>query len=69
METKRLVRKSGFTQRELAGFLDMDDAEFSKKLHGWRGMKFNQRDINILAHHGVPVSELFPDHQPSPERA
>jgi len=60
MEAKRLIRKSGFTQRELARFLDMDEAEFSKKLSGWRGKSFTAEEIKTLAFHGVPVAELFP---------
>lgn len=69
MEAKRVIRKSGFTQRELARFLGIDDQQFSKKLSGWRGMRFSDAEIKTLALHGVPVSELFPESTPSPEVA
>lgn len=63
------IRKSGYTQRELAKRLHMSDAEFTKKKNGWRGMKFSPEDIQTLAFYGVAVDELYPHDTPNPEAA
>lgn len=60
MNATRAVRKSGFTQDELAAFLGMSRGHFNKKLHRRYGEFFTKAEINTLALHGVPVSELYP---------
>lgn len=61
MNSSRAFRKSGYTQKELAAILEMSEAQFSQKKHGWRGRRFSEDEIKTLALHGVPISELFPE--------
>ena len=61
MDATRAIRKSGYSQRELARLMGLTDAQFTKKKTGWRGMHFSSSEIRTLALYGVPVAELFPE--------
>lgn len=64
MKTQRAIRKSGYTQDELAELLHMSRGHFNKKLHGRDNQRFTPEDINTLALYGVPIAELYPDAEP-----